>query len=259
MKLSSIGIFAALLVGLFASLTTGSATRAESAPIAGFADALTRDVNRAGYSNGVQGWAYDPSDPTADVQVSMSIDGTMLVAASADGARQDVDAALHIGSNHGFTAPIEDFFFDGQRHELRLYMENLATNARVELQGSPLYFAAYDPGVKGVIDVIGRENPQQYETFVRGWAFDANDTSTSIAVVAFQDDYRTGKMLGSGVADIARTDVDDAFGSGTQHGYAMPLNLATYVAGDQIVISVYAVDLSVGELRLLGTMAHAVE
>lgn len=247
------------VVSLSVGAVCVSVATAASTPVAGYVDVLTRDVNRAGYANGVRGWAYDPYNPTADVQVSMEIDGTILVAASTDGERPDVDAALHIGSSHGFTAPIPDSYFDGRRHELRLYMYNNATGKSIELQGSPMFFSAYDPGVEGVIDAISVENPQHYETFARGWAFDNNDTAKSVAVVAFADDYTTGKILGSTVADIARTDVDAAYGVGVYHGYAMPLDLTGYEAGELIHVSVYAVDLSVGELRLLTTRSYTVE
>ncbi len=237
----------------FASVTHAQTTTA------GYVDGLKTNANRAGYGNAIHGWAYDPYNTSASPQVNVTIDGKLATSASTGGARPDVDAALNIGANRGFTARIPDSYFDGKRHEVRLYMYNAASNRTIELQGSPIYFAAYDPGVKGTIDLIGSANSQSPEVFARGWAYDNSDNAASVSVVAYVDDYTTGKLVGADIADVARTDVDAAFHTGVYHGYAMPLDLSNYDSGEAIHISIYAVDLTHGELRLLNTMAHTIE
>lgn len=50
----------------------------------------------------VRGWAFDP-DTTASINVHVYVDGTIVLALTANISRPDVGSAYGVGDNHGFS------------------------------------------------------------------------------------------------------------------------------------------------------------
>lgn len=84
---------------------------------------------------------------------------------------------------------------------------------------------------------------------VRGWAYDPDDTeaSTDIHVYLVQDGNAT--YIGSTPANKERSDVDDAFGCGENHGFSAILS--TTINGDA-ELRVYAIDAQNKDEHTLG-------
>ncbi len=239
----------AVLGSLFAPFT------ASAAEIGGYIDGI--DTSNSLVSNSVFGWAYDPRNPDAAVYVEVDVDGVLAGTVVPSLYRADVAAAFGISSYHGFRFPLPNAYFDGIKHTVTAYSVNSSTGGKTALGGSPFSFTRFDPGVTGYIDRVTLETPQLPTTYVHGWAFDNADHGRSVPIVAFVGDY-TGTMIGAGLANVARTDVNTAYGVGDYHGFTVPIDVSAYSSGTVLSISVYAIDRSLGELKFIGTIAYAI-
>ncbi|MBR1507937.1 MAG: GBS Bsp-like repeat-containing protein, partial [Eubacterium sp.] len=77
----------------------------------------------------------------------------------------------------------------------------------------------------GTVDTISSDNG---EVTFRGWAFDLDNTSKAISIHVYIDGPAgTGRMFSSGTANKERTDVNDKYGTGKNHGYefSVPTNI----------------------------------
>ncbi len=110
----------------------------------------------------------------------------------------------------------------------------------------------YDP--QGSFDSISSD---EGKINISGWAFDKDNTSTSLQIHVYIDGPSgTGKMLGSGVANISRPDVNSAYGVGNSHGFNFSLSTSLY---GKHSVYVYAINIgkngaaSGGNNTLLGS------
>ena len=73
----------------------------------------------------IGGWAFDPDVPAAAIQVDiydgMAGSGVFLTSFDTFGLRQDVNDALGITGNHGFTIPTPKSLKDGKAHTIYAY------------------------------------------------------------------------------------------------------------------------------------------
>ena len=254
--MKQVRFFAAISFLVAATVIFGSRAADAATEIAGYIDGIDT-VNTSRY-NALSGWAYDPRYPDDPVQVDLYVDGTLAWSVSASRYRPDVGAALSVDPYRGFSITLLHEWLDGQDRELRAYSVNQRTGARIELQGSPFTLNRYDPGVTGSVDLVEESNPQDPHSFVRGWAFDNAYTDSAVPIVVYEGSYLTGKMIGSDLADISRTDVDEVYEVGEYHGFAVQLDLSPYAEGEAINVAVYALDRTMGELKFLGDSAYQI-
>ena len=172
-------------------------------------------VRVVGDSVTIRGWAYDPDDPSAQIDVAVYAYDTGIARFPTGIDRPDVRTAFGIPGRHGyearFTAP------PGVR-TFRVYGINVGGGAANPLLGSRTV-AVDRPGPLGALDeasVLGRT------ALLRGWAFDPDRTTVAIPVAVYVD--------GAGVAwfptGLRRDDVNAAYAVTGAHGYEVRLDLA---------------------------------
>ncbi len=93
----------------------------------------------------ISGWSYDPDNPSASNQVHIYINGpagtgTFLASVTADQPRPDVNQALGIAGNHGFSFQVPLQYADGQTHAVYAHGIDTGANSPALLQGCPKYF-----------------------------------------------------------------------------------------------------------------------
>lgn len=106
------------------------------------------------------------------------------------------------------------------------YNPNVVYNG--EVQRSPV----------GAFDIAtGGEN----SVYVRGWAYDPDDTSKAVSMHVYID----GKHVGTLAADSYRQDVNNVYGCGDYHGFSgdIPYNVTS---SESHTVEVYALDLTHG-------------
>ncbi len=238
----------ALIVGI--TITFSFVPSAEAAEVGGYIDSI--DYSNYRIDNNIIGWAYDPRNPSGPVEIEIQIDGEYVETYPVNWPRPDVGQAMGIGDNQGFLYPVDDVYFDGEEHMVRIYSVSLTTGGKTELGGSPFMFSKYDPGVTGYVDeAIQLEQDGSY--WIKGWAFDNRDNDINVPIIVYKQYYSTGEVIGFGQADTIRTDVGDAYDVGDQHGFSIEIDSSQkkYYS----LVSVYAIDSSVGELKLLGQLS----
>jgi hypothetical protein len=212
--------------------------------------------NVAPGSGKVQGWAFDPSDPNANIQVHLYYDapagqgGDGPYVTTANLPRPDVNL-FYSGSNtyglagntyppdtyslpgdHGWASQIPAKFLDGAAHKVYAYAINIGPgqNQLISSVPSPYVFTLADP--LGVVDSISPNT-----AVVNGWAFDRNVTAQSIDVHLYVD----GEIIGVTNANIARQDVNDYYGITGNHGYTYRIP-AKFLDGNIHTLTAYAID-----------------
>jgi Bacterial Ig domain/Galactose oxidase, central domain len=97
-------------------------------------------------ANGIaSGWTYDPDASSQNNTVQIYADGpagsgTLIGALTATAPRLDVNSALGISGDHGFTFSIPANLKDGKQHQLYAYGIDLTGDANFLLNGSPKSF-----------------------------------------------------------------------------------------------------------------------
>lgn len=86
----------------------------------------------------IQGWAYDPNNSSASIQVHVYSDGAYLTAGTADGVRTDVNAALGISGNHGYIISTPSSLMNGVPHSIVVYGIDLSGGTNAALRGTPM-------------------------------------------------------------------------------------------------------------------------
>jgi len=241
------------IFGIFCSLALlfSFAPTLSAAEVGGYIDRI--DDGPWLVSNSLVGWAYDPHNFDAAVELEIQIDGEYMGVWPVNWSRPDVGHAMGIGNNHGFVYPIDNMYFDGEEHTIRVYSVNQSTGGKSELGGSPFVFAQYDPGVTGYVDEIVQLG-QDDSYWVHGWAFDNRKNDISVPIIAFNTDYASGEVIGFGFAENTRTDIDAVFGTGDRHGFSIELDLSGFTGF--VDVAIYAIDSSIGELKYLGSIAE---
>lgn len=202
----------------------------------------------------VRGWAFDPDNTGAQINVHVYVGGPAgspgargIDVGPANTHRPDVGAAFPgVGDHHGF-----DVTFDnpGGAYPVFVYAINLGAGDNVLLGRRDVNVA--DPNPLGSFDEV--VSPQGGELNIRGWAFDPNDVSVPLAFHVYVggpagDPQAQGFAFGP--ADALRPDVDAVYpGVGDRHG--IDWSFATTKAGVQPVY-LYAINIGPGENPLLG-------
>ena len=98
----------------------------------GYFDAANCDV--------IGGWAYDPDTSDEPIIVEIYANGpkgvgTLLFSGPTTGLREDVNAALNITGNHGFTITTPESLKDGADHVIWVYAEDSTTDESISFAG----------------------------------------------------------------------------------------------------------------------------
>ncbi len=142
----------------------------------------------------VEGWAVNLNDPASPVEIEITVDGAPIWRGLADRMREDIKA---LGFGNGHSAFHAAFPKRVPRNApLRVAATIAATGAH--LVNSPYIIAAPPPFV-GYFDAL--EGP-----FAGGWAINMHDPETPLEVEAVCD----GEVIGNGIADLFRGDVEKA-------------------------------------------------
>lgn len=108
-----------------------------------------------GYIDGVwdglvHGWAYDPDEPSSQIEVHLYFDdpsgsGWGPYGVTTNIYRPDVNAVKGITGNHGFQYPVPENFKDGNTHTVYGYGINTRGGSDPELFNSPARFTVTSP------------------------------------------------------------------------------------------------------------------
>ncbi len=140
-----------------------------------------------------RGWVMAPAEPGTRVRVDLFVDGRRVAAALAERMRDDVAAAGLGDGRCGFeialpaSVPLD-----------RPVLVDVRVADGPSLAGSP-YLRAAAPPFLGFFDGVDGG-------FASGWAFGVAGPSNSVRVEALCD----GEVIGSGLADLYRGDVEEA-------------------------------------------------
>ena len=214
------------------SSATDNQTATHSAPCVGQVPIGSLDVVAAnGNSIRAIGWAFDPDQPSTEVQVAVYVDGGGIGWFPSGGSRPDVNAAYGIGGHHGFDVSVP---VGAGRHRIEVYAINVGGGAGNILVGAGSATIGRLP--MGALDVV-RSAPNS-RISLRGWAFDPDEPNTEIPIAVYRD--------GVGVAwfptGAPRADVNSVFGIGGNHGFDFTI---ASPPGDH-TIEVYAINVGGG-------------
>ncbi len=106
------------------------------API-GFFDSASCDI--------IAGWAVDLDTPARSTKIEIYANGplgsgTKIFSGPTGGLREDVNSALNILGNHGFTVAMPDTMKDGLTHEIWVYGQDSLTNENVSFENNHKVF-----------------------------------------------------------------------------------------------------------------------
>jgi IPT/TIG domain len=98
----------------------------------------------------ISGWSFDPDNPSASNDVHLYIggpagSGAAGFAVTANQPRPDVNQALGVGGDHGFSFQIPPQYANGQQYAVYAYGIDTGANNPQLLQGSPKYFVLNPP------------------------------------------------------------------------------------------------------------------
>jgi len=201
--------------------------------------------------NVISGWAYDPRYPHDNIVVSFMTDGEDIGKAPTRFRRTDVAQRIGAREFSGFRFHVPNRYLDGEPHAIRAFAVNQRTGVRIELANSPYRIQKYDPGVTGHVDAVRNGR-------VHGWAFDNADREMPIPILAYEQSYTEGRLLGVGMADRLRSDVGNVFDTSGNHGFAINLDFSHIDMGKTSFIAIYAIDRTHGLLKQVGKYVHQV-
>jgi hypothetical protein len=215
-----------------ATSATDNQTATHSAPCNGQAPLGSLDVVAAqGDTIRVIGWAFDPDEPSSEVQVAVYVDGGGVGWFGTGGSRADVNAAYGITGNHGFDVAVP---VAGGTHTIAVYAINVGGGSGNPLLGSGTATVGFAP--VGYLDWVTAISGSRIR--VTGWAFDPDQPGTDIAVAIYQDGILAGWFPTGG----ARPDVNSVFGISGNHGFDVTIDASP---GDHSV-QVYAINVAGG-------------
>ena len=157
----------------------------------------------------VRGWAFDGDTASATTTVLLRVDGRTVATVAADTARSDIGTAWGAGDRHGFTATVPG---GAGRHTVCVVARNTGAGAD---RSAPCRTVDV-PAAAPVAHRDGIASGSRARVTVRGWAFDRDDLSKSVAVRVTVG----ARTVGTLVANGQRPDVDRAYGSGASHGFS---------------------------------------
>ncbi|MCB0365728.1 MAG: hypothetical protein H6624_01280 [Bdellovibrionaceae bacterium] len=200
-------------------------------------------------SNGtVSGWAYDPDYSFRSIRVHYYIDGKIIGGLTANIYRPDVNQAKNITGNHGFSINIPSTYFDGKSHRLRVVAVDTYGSSPNKLIGDRTFTLGGPQGSIGVVDGLDSNGR------VWGWAFDQDNTSTSVSVQFYVDEV----LKGSTPANQSRPDVNTAYSISGNHGFSFQLP-SSVLNGVPHILKVYALDSQgFSPKKLIGTRSFTI-
>jgi hypothetical protein len=156
----------------------------------------------------IKGWAQDPDNPTASINVITKIDGITLGTTTLAGdSRPDLVNALG-SANHGFTVTIPGL--NPGTHNISVYaVDGQASSAAPVLISSKTI--TNRPPV-GHIDVVN-------SNIIKGWALDPDLGATPTTVSIYVDDL----LFQTVTANQSRPDLTRGYGS-PNHGFTVDLS-----------------------------------
>ncbi len=158
-----------------------------------------RDCGFAGYADPTdapraEGWVVDLAHPKQHAKVELRVDGRVVATAVADRMRADVAALGLSDGRSGFVLP----FPRTVRLDRDLRIEIVVAGTGLNLCNSP-YIRPASPPYVGFFDAV--EGP-----FTGGWVVNMHHPETPLKVEALCN----GEVIGSGLADLYRGDVENA-------------------------------------------------
>ena len=185
----------------------------------------------------VVGWAIDPDQLSAPIDVQLRLDGTAVATVTADQARPDVGAAYPAaGPNHGFATTI-------------VASPGVHTVAAVALNAGP---GTNQLLASRTVEVRSGSPFGNLETIlagpdtirVSGWVIDPDDTGPLQVQVEID-----GAVAATATADVQRPDVGAVYrGYGPVHGFTLDVP----AAGGLRLVRVVALNVGAGSPAVLG-------
>jgi hypothetical protein len=180
----------------------------------------------SGTTASVGGWAFDPDVPTAPVTVHVYVDGRVVGAATANGARPDVGRVYATaGAAHGFTwsgtVPVGT-------HQVCTYAINQGagtTNPKLGCRTVTVSSSSSmsSPGTGSPVGRLDGARVSGTTATVSGWVFDPDVPTAPVTVHVYVD----GRVTGAATANAPRSDVGRAYPTaGPNHGYIWSGTLA---------------------------------
>ena len=218
------------------------------------------DVSGGRNSVYVRGWAYDPDDTSANLNIHIYIDDMqgnnvysngLLIANS---KREDVNEVYGSGNYHGFEYTYEGLDLDGE-YTVRLYALDVTGNPHLFLGSKTVTIKKGHSPIGDINDVSGGLN----SVYVRGWAYDPDDTSAKLNIHIYIDDKQGNNVYSNGllIADSKREDVNEVYGSGDYHGFEYTYN-ELGLQGEYSV-RLYALDVTGDAHSFLGSKTVTIE
>jgi hypothetical protein len=157
----------------------------------------------------VSGWVFDPDQPASSLEVHIYVDGPAGAASNSFNtgpttlSRPDVNAAFRLTGNHGFSWKMPTAYLDGKKHTFYVYGINVGA-------GSGHWVASPSIHCYGPTGNVETANCRR----IVGWSFDRQNPNISNQVHIYID----GEGIAT-VANLARPDVNSAFGTTGDHGF----------------------------------------
>ena len=185
-------------------------------------------------SAAVSGWAFDPEDPQAPVNVRVVVDEQVIGEGRADIPRPDTGREHSTNGRHGFQIPVtltddtldrvsvmassgpDEHWIPLPRVKTRLF--NRSARQTREIVSS----------MRGYLETVTQH-------IASGWAFDPDSPEKPVNVKAVLD----GRVIGKARADVLRKETGKALGTAGFHGFRIPVNL-TAGKPDQVSVSAYS-------------------
>ena len=166
----------------------------------------------------VEGWTFDPNDPTRSIEVQTTVDGQLGATATAAVPRADVAAAYpEAGRPHGYRIDVR--VPDGA-HEICVVALNIGVGDRHPTLGCRPVTARLSP--VGLLDPVGTAGLRTVR--VSGWALDLEAPVDPQRVRVTVD----GVSVSEVVADQPRPDAATAHPTaGAAHGFRIAVPIAT--------------------------------
>ncbi|MEP6560523.1 MAG: M15 family metallopeptidase [Nakamurella sp.] len=186
----------------------------------------------------ITGWAFDPDNSAAEIQVAVYMDGAGVDWFPTGKARPDVNAFLGARGNHGFDISIKG---NPGNHRIEVFAGNVGGGTGNPSLGSKQVLVGVPP--QGWLDSVVADGRT---VRIRGWAYDADQPGTEIPVAIYRNNIGISWFPTGG----SRSDVNAAFGIPGNHGFDISVN--NIPAGDQS-FSVFAINAGpAGTNPLLG-------
>lgn len=195
-----------------------------TAPPVGSLDGLTVSVNSGLAVITAKGWSVDPGAPESSIPVHLYVtspDGaTTGEAFTANQVRSDVNMALNVTGNHGFTANLAV----GQAGNYRVCAYGVAVSPISQgnslLGCSNVTVSSTPPAIGYLESATVQAGSQGPYLLAKGWTLDPAVSSASIPVHTYVT-YPNGTTSGFAfTADQERPDVNRALGVQGNHGYS---------------------------------------